>query len=576
MPLREMRRSLAVLLAVGLALSLASALAACSGAPEERPAPAATAAPAAPPTATPSPTSAATPTPTPTTVATATPTPISAATPTPMPTTVATATPTPTSAATPAPTPTAEAAPAETPSPTSFRYDTYDTTGEVTEPGSYAFLEDPADTTSAVTTYEALRDGSTTALLIHKSDAHGASQAALYDAVEAGDLFEWREADDCFVRYKVTEVKPDPAGAVPRKLLAVEWMTDAFTGCSGPISATTVATVDLGELPDLGGASLTAPVIHGIYQVVPAGWKGATVEALVDLDSPAEPPRDLRSYSTLAEARRLPYWRDPALPEGWILESALIPNDGPRYGYCARFRTEERTRGNNEVYRNYAFRICGLHITGWYHPDLASWHDGASVRETRVVAGRPAMVIYSPEGPDSKPDFPINIWVHDPETATDYHLVAGDGSISGSNIEAAIAIVQGLFEPPNPLPPPTTFRYDTYDNAGEVAEPGSYAFLADPADTTSAVSTYEALRDGTATALLIPQVRRPRRLAGGALRHRRGGRHVRVEGGGRLLRALHGHRGQARPGRRGASQAARRRVDDVRLHRLQRNHQYDG
>ena len=124
----------------------------------------------------------------------------------------------------------------------------------------------------------------------------------------------------------------------------------------------------------------------------------------------------------------------------------MIPNDGPRYGYCARFRTEERTRGNNEVYRNYAFRICGLHITGWYHPDLASWHDGASVRETRVVAGRPAMVIYSPEGPDSKPDFPINIWVHDPETATDYHLVAGDGSISGSNIEAAIAIVQGLFE----------------------------------------------------------------------------------------------------------------------------------
>ena len=71
--------------------------------------------------------------------------------------------------------------------PTAFRYDRYDTTGEVAEPGSYAFLADPADTTSAVTTYEALRDGTTTALLIHKSDAHGASQAALYDAVEAGD-----------------------------------------------------------------------------------------------------------------------------------------------------------------------------------------------------------------------------------------------------------------------------------------------------------------------------------------------------------------------------------------------------
>ena len=145
------------------------------------------------------------------------------------------------------------------PSATTFRYDTYDTTGEVAEPGSYAFLADPADTTSAVTTYEALRDGTTTALLIHKSDAHGASQAALYDAVEAGDLFEWREADDCFVRYKVTEVKPDPTGTVPRKLLAVEWMTYAFTGCSGAVSASAVATVDWGELPDLGGASLTVP-----------------------------------------------------------------------------------------------------------------------------------------------------------------------------------------------------------------------------------------------------------------------------------------------------------------------------
>ena len=458
------------------------------------------------------------------------------------------------------------------PPPTAFRYDSYDTTGEVAEPGSYAFLANPADTTTAVTTYEALRDGTTTALLIHKSDAHGASQATLYDAVEAGDLFEWREADDCFVRYKVSEVKPDPAGTVPRKLLAVEWMTYAFTGCSGPISATTVATVDLGELPDLGGASLTAPVIHGIYQVVPAGWKGATVEALVHLDSPAEPPRDLRSYSTLAEARRLPYWRDPALPEGWILESALIPNDGPRYGYCARFRTEERTRGNNEVYRNYAFRICGLHITGWYHPDLASWHDGASVRETRVVAGRPAMVIYSPEGPDSKPDFPINIWVHDPETATDYHLVAGDGSISGSNIEAAIAIVQGLFEPPNPLPPPTTFRYDTYDNAGEVADARQLRLPRRPRRHVERRHHVRgaARRHGDGAA--DPQVRRLRRLAGRALRRRRGRRPLRVARGRRLLRALHGDRGQARPGRGRASQAARRRVDDVRLHRVQRRH----
>ena len=178
----------------------------------------------------------------------------------------------------------------------------------------------------------------------------------------------------------------------------------------------------------------------------PLRWDGTTVEALVDLSPPDERQEASGPYSTLAEARQLPYWRDPALPEGWILESALIPDDGPRYGYCARFRTEERTRQNNEVYRNYAFRICGLHVTGWYHPEIASWHDGASVRETRVVAGRPAMVTYSPKGPASRPDFPISIWVYDPATKTDYHFVAGDRSISGSNVEAAFAIVRGLFE----------------------------------------------------------------------------------------------------------------------------------
>ena len=98
------------------------------------------------------------------------------------------------------------------PEATTFRYDTYDTTGAVSTPGSYAFLADPDDTSTAVTTYEALRDGTTTALLIHTSGADGASRADVYDAVEAGDLFEWHKADDCFVRYKVTEVKPDPTG----------------------------------------------------------------------------------------------------------------------------------------------------------------------------------------------------------------------------------------------------------------------------------------------------------------------------------------------------------------------------
>ena len=515
MPLRDAHRSLAVLMASCLALAIvASALAACSGAPEERPAPAATATPAAPqPIGTPSPTPIATAAPT----GTPSPTPAATAAPTgtPSPTPDATAAP----IATPSPTPTADAAPTETPSPpstasptpaaapaempTTFRYDTYDTTGEVAEPGSYAFLEDPADTTSAVTTYEALRDGTTTALLIHKSDAHGASQAALYDAVEAGDLFEWREADDCFVRYKVTEVKPDPAGTVPRKLLAVEWMTYAYTGCSGAIPATTAATVDWGELPDLGGTSLTAPVIHGVYQLVPVGWTGATT-AYQEIQPPAFSSDNPVYTESLTEARKLPYWRDPDLPVGWRLDRAISGGlVDPGYGYTAEYVSADGSS---------AFRLQAYHAGARYRPREAPWRtgpkpggvaNGLAAAETRVIAGRPAYVIYSPPGPNHSQFSVTTLWVYDAATESEYKLIGTYRSLRGARIDNLIALARSLFEPPNPLPPPTAFRYDRYDNAGEVAEPGSYAFLADPADTTSAVSTYEALRDGTTTALLI-------------------------------------------------------------------------
>ena len=159
---------------------------------------------------------------------------------------------------------------------TTLAYGAPSTTGAITDDGDYAFLTDLDDLTSAVTTYEGLRDGSTTGLVIHTSDAGGTSRAALYDLVRTGDLFEWRQASDCFVRYTVTDVKDDPAGNPPRKLLAVAWMTYAFTGCSGAISPTATASLQWGPLPALGGTSLTAPVVHGIYQIVPTSWTGET------------------------------------------------------------------------------------------------------------------------------------------------------------------------------------------------------------------------------------------------------------------------------------------------------------
>ena len=284
------------------------------------------------------------------------------------------------------------------PPPTTFRYDTFDTLGAVAEPGSYAFLADPADTTSAVTTYEALRDGTTTALLIHKSDAHGASQAALYDAVEAGDLFEWREADDCFVRYKVTEVKPDPAGAVPRKLLAVEWMTYAFTGCSGAVATDrTAVSIKAGPLPNLDGTGITAPVVHGVYQIVPKGWTGAT-KAREDSEW-SEPYPELIRTTDLAVARQMRHWREPAVPAGWVFEEA----EGGGYdfqpidGYCATWRIIPSYGHTFEVCATKGQRI-------WFGVGEGVWSNG-TIFETRVVAGRPAALVYTGDG--------IKLRVHD-------------------------------------------------------------------------------------------------------------------------------------------------------------------
>ncbi len=323
---------------------------------------------------------------------------------------------------------------------TTLTYGAPTTTGSVTDDGDYAFLTDPDDLTTMITTYEGLRDGSTTGLVIHKHDSAGASQADLLDLVEAGDLFEWRQASDCFVRYTVTDVKDDPAGDPPRKLLAVAWMTYAFTGCSGAISPTATASLQFGPLPDLGGPSLTSPVRHGPYQLVPAGWTGAVEEPdtyPLPGDSYANP-----AYTTnLAEARQLPYWRDPALPAGWTFAWAVSGDvSGPAYGYWADFATE---RGGS------AFTVFGYYADYRGHPREASWRNGRGVYETRVIAGRPARVAYSPSGPNHSDLFPVTVWIYDASTEAEYAILGKTKSLRGSNVDAVIAIARSLFEPPN-------------------------------------------------------------------------------------------------------------------------------
>ena len=104
------------------------------------------------------------------------------------------------------------------------------TTGAVTAQGSYAFLSDVNDLGS---TLERPIDGSF-GLLIHQSDAGGASRAAFYDTVVAGDTFDWWRGDDCYNRFKVLEVKPDPPGTPARKLLVIEEVQLIRFDCDGP------------------------------------------------------------------------------------------------------------------------------------------------------------------------------------------------------------------------------------------------------------------------------------------------------------------------------------------------------
>ena len=258
----------------------------------------------------------------------------------------------------------------------------------MTAVGSYAFLSDPDDTSTVVTTYEALRDGTTTALLIHTSDTHGASQAALYDAVEAADLFEWREAEDCWVRYIVEDVMPDPAGTVPRKLLAVEWITYTYTGCSGTIS--TSGLHDIGWSPaNIQSPDVTSPVRHGPFLLIPDGWTGEIQQEVRVTNEPSE----ARATSSPADAmdgpadvQEHPLWSEPELPAGWVLASVDIAFDD----YLATTYTPADRAGYVEAH------VWELAWAPFYVRYVDPTSSGGQIDETRMIDGHPATLSYDP------------------------------------------------------------------------------------------------------------------------------------------------------------------------------------
>ena len=191
-------------------------------------------------------------------------------------------------------------------------------------------------------------------------------------------------------------------------------------------------------LPVLGGTSLTTPIRHGSFQIVPQGMT-SVMEQPVTLPHPVLAP----SYTEdLATARQLPRWRDPALPDGWILLDARVDPSVTPFGYQAFFGPATGVG-------------VGLSVRGGYAADRgyyewASWRttdNQLGVTETRLIAGRPAMVSYG--GPNPPWYFPAAVWIYDPATESEYTLFGKAQSLRGPNYDAVIAIARSLFEPPN-------------------------------------------------------------------------------------------------------------------------------
>ena len=328
--------------------------------------------------------------------------------------------------------------------PNSVRYGRFDTGGAAETPGSHAFLSGIDDGATAVTTYEDLRGGVATALLIHTSDIDGTSRARLFSALEVGDDFEWWRADNCWIRFRVSEVMPDPPGAPGRRLFAVERGAFAFTGCGGVIPVNAYSYLHAGPLPALGGTSLAVPVAQGPWQLVPEGWRGAAdATAAVQPRRPGQfQARDSFGSAELDEARQIEGWREPVLPAGWTFTAAVggVLTSTIR-GYCATF---------SDASGQPAFEVCGTQGVPSSSVLEASWDGGAGVREFHSVGDRPALVAYSPQGPNHWADFRVEASVYDSTAGIVYTVFGYHPSLQGSNVDAVVAIARSLFEPPNP------------------------------------------------------------------------------------------------------------------------------
>ena len=173
---------------------------------------------------------------------------------------------------------------------TTLRYDTYDTTAAVATAGSYAFLRDTEDLSSAADTHGALLNA--TGIIVNVADDGGISRATFYDGIKVGDVVEWVPIADekCWQRYRVRAILQDPAGSPSRRLFALDHLPEPIIECDGSLVADggTLATelrwnppaarlgrdgipIMLRDQPVAGGATYRAATFTTIVIDVPAG-----------------------------------------------------------------------------------------------------------------------------------------------------------------------------------------------------------------------------------------------------------------------------------------------------------------
>ena len=230
--------------------------------------------------------------------------------------------------------------------PWCLRYNALDATGAVASAGSWAILDagggadeggggvsGQAEAPPAViATWEGLRSEAAT-LRVHQTDAGGTSWAPEFGAVSEGDLFEWRKASDCWVRYHVTGPPVRPSAGSGRWEFPIERVSYAPTGCAGAIPA--AATLRGEPDPrDLYWTDVTSPFWHGPYMVYAAQspeWSGGWPSIPSPVPGPEVAPHSPEGpwpTDDHAEVQSHPYWRDPEVPPSWTLFSSRATNDG--------------------------------------------------------------------------------------------------------------------------------------------------------------------------------------------------------------------------------------------------------